>query len=64
MSGVESRGSRVGGHYRILERIGRGGMGTVYRVNEERSGKILALKMLGGVLELQHLRRETLRFQR
>lgn len=64
MSGGESRGNRIGGHYRILERIGRGGMGTVYRVTEERSGKILALKMLGGVLELQHLRRETLRFQR
>ena len=55
---------RIGGHYKVLERIGRGGMGTVFRVIEERSGKILALKMLGGVHQIQHVKRETLRFQR
>src|SRR5690349_8992501 len=63
-TGDEEADVRIGGHYRVLERIGRGGMGTVFRVIEERSGKILALKMLGGVHQIQHVRRETLRFQR
>ena len=35
---------RIAGRYRVEELIGRGGMGTVYRVHDERSGKQLALK--------------------
>ncbi|MBM4357605.1 MAG: serine/threonine protein kinase [Deltaproteobacteria bacterium] len=36
--------------YRIVERIGRGGMGIVYRVEHVRLGKPLAMKLLAGEL--------------
>lgn len=40
----------VADRYRIVERIGRGGMGIVYRVEHVRIGKILAMKLLAGEL--------------
>jgi serine/threonine-protein kinase len=36
--------------YRILEPIGRGGMGIVYKVEHTRIGKLLAMKLLTGEL--------------
>jgi serine/threonine-protein kinase len=40
----------VADRYRIVERIGRGGMGVVYRVAHTRIGKLLAMKLLTGEL--------------
>ncbi|MGE5181446.1 MAG: serine/threonine protein kinase [Acidobacteriota bacterium] len=39
-------GRIVDGRYRVLEVIGRGGMGVVYRVEHLRMGKIAAMKVL------------------
>ncbi|MBK8479638.1 MAG: serine/threonine protein kinase [Proteobacteria bacterium] len=36
----------IDSRYRVIERIGRGGMGSVYKVEHVRMGKIAALKLL------------------
>lgn len=43
-------GMLVGHRYRILERIGSGGMGAVYRIRHEQIGKEAAMKLLHGDL--------------
>ncbi len=43
----------VAGRYRILERIGHGGMGVVYKVEHVDIGKLLAMKVLSGDLSRQ-----------
>src|SRR5690606_23983187 len=43
-------GATVADRYVIESMIGRGGMGVVYRVQHAKIGKIMALKLLTGVL--------------
>ena len=37
----------IAGRYAMLDQIGAGGMGSVWRARDERSGEIVAVKVLG-----------------
>src|SRR5688572_27998989 len=56
-------GRVIDGRYKVLERLGTGGMGVVYKVEHQRMGKIAAMKVLHRSLAadpevIKHFRRE------
>ena len=55
-------GEIIDNRYRVLGRIGGGGMGEVYRIEHVRMGKVAAMKMIHGVMAKNREMRA--RFQR
>jgi serine/threonine-protein kinase len=41
-----TRGTMFAGRYEIIEELGRGGMGRVYRVEDKKVGQEVALKLI------------------
>ncbi len=50
-------GELIAGKYKIIEKLGQGGMGTVYKVEQVLLSKICALKLISSNVSSIHLRR-------
>src|SRR6201993_2154331 len=61
MAAPEPRDGQVFGHYRLIEQIGAGGMGVVYRAHDEQLRRDVALKILSPGLFSDEAGRERFR---
>ncbi len=57
LGATEERLPRTLGNYELLERIGQGGMGIVYRARQASLDRIVAVKILGSLANKEYVHR-------